>query len=92
MASVDDQGVPKTRPVPQQHHIEAAEAEERFTRAVRSLMAEFNLTWPEALKRHGEAMSAPRDETPAEEKAREKAEKVEEDAEDVQPRPSRKKA
>jgi hypothetical protein len=44
----DANGVPKTRPVPQDIHVDAAQREADFTRAVRIVMAKENLPWPDA--------------------------------------------
>lgn len=48
MAFENEDGVPKTRPVPQQDHIDAAQADEDFKQAVRLTMARENLSWPDA--------------------------------------------
>jgi hypothetical protein len=48
MALVDENGVPKTRPVPQQEHVDAGEKQAQYDSAVRVIMGREGLTWPEA--------------------------------------------
>ena len=50
MALTDAAGVPKSRPVPQQNHIDAGRHAEEYRQAVRIVMAQRNLPWPEAVK------------------------------------------
>lgn len=48
MAMYDERGVPKTRPVPQQEHIDAFEKQAAYEHEIRVLMTARNITWSAA--------------------------------------------
>lgn len=50
MANYDEKGAPKSRPVPQDTHINAAQSRDDYNRAVQIVMAKENLPWPKAVE------------------------------------------